>query len=105
MPTRQLQRSGVSLEYLRLMHEEWLHTNQIFGNPYDHALLRLVLIGWMEERPFDQSDLAESCGISRQQVMRRPEHLLLKGDVELEKKGNRVLVHPSVQFIDRVSRQ
>ena len=93
-----------SLEYLKLMHNEWLHSGRYFQSAANLELIRLVLIGWMERKRLDLSDLAETSGISRQQVMRHVEQLEERGWVWTELHRNRVLVHPTEQLIEFTER-
>lgn len=93
-----------TLEYLKLMHDEWTHAHRYFQSAANLELIRLVVIGWMESKPFDQSDLAETSGISRQQVMRRIEELEEQGWLMSERHRNRVLVHPTDKLIELTER-
>ncbi len=94
-----------SLAYLKLMQEEWSHANKEIrqldvGDQYDRALMHLVLLGWMERKPYDLSDLAESLGVSRQQVMRRVDLLDRRELITTERARNRVLVSPASKLIE-----
>jgi hypothetical protein len=46
--SHQLRVNQAVLEYLKLLHQHWTRNTDIFGDPENVAIARLVVIGWME---------------------------------------------------------
>lgn len=89
------------LRYLKQKHDDWVWGIKRYGDPYNREIIRLVIIGWMERKPFDLSDLALGLYVSRQQVMRRVVTLRKAGVVWAARVRNRVLVHPTELLVEQ----
>jgi DNA-binding MarR family transcriptional regulator len=63
-------------------------------------VLRLVMIGKDENKPFDLTDLAEALVVSRQKAARLVDDLERVGLVSQERRRNRVVVLPTDTTIE-----
>lgn len=90
-----------ALEYLKTRHSLWLLDQDAFGDAHNTAIARLVMVGWMERRPYDLSAIAAATNISRQQAARRCSALAVAGWVTARRDANHILVLPTDKLIDR----
>src|SRR5215469_14996099 len=88
------------LEVLRLMQEDWIGHLSELGDSNDRAILRGVMIGWMEGRLFDKSALALATNISLGVVGRHLDALEARGWVKQVRIGHRVEAHPTEQLLE-----
>lgn len=93
--------STALLSYLREAHDTWHRDQETFGDGRNAALIRLVMIGWMERKPQDHSSLANAMNSSRSQVMRRVEFLDAEGWLMTKRDANHVHVLPTEALIER----
>jgi hypothetical protein len=98
--SHQLRVNQAVLEYLKLLHQHWTRNTDIFGDPENVALARLIVIGWMESKPFDVTDLANHTGMSRQQVARRCDRLGREGWVRADREGSRIVARPTNMLVE-----
>jgi hypothetical protein len=89
------------LGYMREAHDTWHRDQDTFGDGRNTALVRLVMIGWMERKPHDHTSLAHAMRSSRSQVMRRVEALDAEGWVMTKRDANHVHVLPTEALIER----
>lgn len=89
-----------SLECLRQQHADWHRRQAMFGGPYSAALIRLVMMGWIEAKPYDISSLAIGINTSRQKTTRLAVELEKRGLITLQRQRNRMLVHPTDELIE-----
>jgi hypothetical protein len=97
----ELRRSAALHAYLREAHETWRRGQDIFGDGRNAALVRLVMIGWLERKPYDHSSLSEAMRMSRQQLMRRVDCLEEAGWLLSKRQAHRVIVMPTEALIDQ----
>lgn len=90
--------------YIKLRHAQWLKDRRMFGSAINAEIVRLVLAGWLEDKPYDVSSLSAAMDdLSRQQVGRRVECLQGLGWVRVERVRNRLIVWPTEKLIDAVT--
>lgn len=103
--THPLRSHKPSLEYLKLLQSHWARRQEVFGDSYNVAIVRLTLIGWMEGRPLDMSDLSVQIDMSRQQTARRCLELVTAGWLLIKKSGNRVVSLPTEKLVDIATKE
>ena len=103
--THPLRSHKPSLEYLKLLQSHWARRQEVFGDSYNVAIVRLTLIGWMEGRALDMSDLSAHIDMSRQQTARRCLELVTAGWLLIKKSGNRVVTLPTEKLVDLATKE
>ena len=99
-----LKGARAALEYYRQIHANWTRRHHAFGDGYNTAIIRLVLIGYMESKPFDISALAENVPLSRQQVARRVVLLKADGWLDTDRRTTHLNILPTMQLLDHTLR-
>lgn len=66
-------------------------------------LTGLVMIGWMERRPYNLTSLAHDLGISRATATRGVEDYARHGWVTIEQRGRSSYLHPTEKLIERTT--
>jgi hypothetical protein len=98
----ELRANKAALAYLKLMHDKWYRSQDVFGDSENVALVRLVLIGWMDGRLADFTSLSYGLNVSRQQATRRCISMQALGWLEYKRSLGRVVVRPTDKLIEWV---
>lgn len=93
-----------SLQYLKETHAIWSRQHDLYGDNYNKAIVRLVLIGWMETSPYDLTSLGSAIRLSRQQTSRRCTELVDMGWIEINRVGKQSVVTPTIKLIEEAEK-
>lgn len=93
------------LTYLKTTQHLWERGQDTFGDGRNMAIARLAVIGHLERKPYDYTQLAAATRLSRQQVMRRCIKLARNGWVTNKRDKERVLVLPTDALMDYMKEQ
>lgn len=92
------------LEFLKFQQQiEDLRDRKYRANACARTILRLVLIGWMEYRPYDLSSLSFYLGFSRATTTRRVNEIASQGWIKVERRGQSRKLLPTQALINLVS--
>lgn len=85
---------------LKQAHTNWMRHQRILGSPLHLGFCRLILLGWMDDLPYDHSSLAAALEVPRQTVSRHVQDLTQRGFVWSERQRNRVIVLPTDKLVE-----
>lgn len=90
------------LEHLKIQLEIYNRRRARFPSvdPNMLPLIGMVLVGWMERRPYNLSSIANDIGMSRPTATRGINELVRLGLIEIERHGQSRFLHPTQRLID-----
>jgi DNA-binding transcriptional ArsR family regulator len=90
------------LEILRCHQRLWEERQKLWGGSTAASILRVVLMGWLERKPYNLTAIAAASMLSRQAVSRKVEELEADGLVAQVHIRNRIVVIPTPGLLDKV---